>query len=144
MLITLGLVFLFVLAALGDRAVGGRAVRRWLVEAPARALQATTPGRALIRAVAILALVAMVVSAPEFAAFIGFGDLLILLDVAVLALLIGAWEQVRAAASVARRAVDAILVPQRRGAARRRSPRRPRRRPTPTDDAEGAWAFAAA
>jgi hypothetical protein len=124
------------------------ALRRWLIDEPARLLSETTP-RKLARAIVIsLVLIIVACAAPEFLALmLSFGDVGLAIELfGALALLsfnqkvVGALKRILRAANDAAAAVcEVILATRPRGRERRRRARRGKR--PPGDDARPpAWA----
>ncbi len=68
----------------------GKTLRAWLVDAPVRAAAKLTPAKIVIGAIVFVCLIGMALSAPELVAMIGFGDLAVYLDAAIIAALVAA------------------------------------------------------
>ena len=148
LLVQLLLLAMAVIAVAPDSFLG-RALRRALVETPARWI-AGDPFRMLIGAVVVVGLIAFALGAPELIALAGIADVAAYLDLTAVVVLLGAAQGAKGLATavvVRARRVIAGLAPQRAGrfAAHRRTPRtqRPRIR-TVREDAEppGLWAAA--
>ena len=125
------------------------AFRRALIEGPARYLNRRGPLQWIAGAGAILAVLGLLVVAPEMVMVFGVVDLTALMDVAILLTMVGVWKQVRTAAVAAKQAARrfAARSPARvRTSPRERTTLRPRGL-KPPEDPEPAWrglGFAAA
>ena len=90
-------IFLLALAvvALAPDTPLGKTLRAWLIDAPVRATAKLTPAKIVIGTIVFLCLIGMALSAPELVAMIGFGDLAVYLDAAVIAALVAAAARLR-------------------------------------------------
>ncbi|WP_312572062.1 hypothetical protein [Brevundimonas sp.] len=156
-LVFLLLSILFGLTAF-DRSAAGEALRRALVQAPARMLGWLTRGRAVgFLLVALLMLVATVMfeaeglklasmAAPDLIGWVLMFDVTVLFDLMVLAVSLKAlagWRGVTHVATALRRRTRRLIA--RLGARRGRGPRKPRRPRPPrpgSDEAEPDLVFA--
>jgi hypothetical protein len=87
----------------------GKTLRAWLIDAPARAITDLTLAKVVVGAIVLVCLVGWAISAPELVAMIGFGDLAVYLDAAVIAVLLSATERLRVAREPAIRLSRIIL-----------------------------------
>ena len=127
----------------------GKFVRTILIDRPAEAFSRTTPLKVIVWIAVFAIAVAIAISAPEWVALFGFGDLVAYLDVGVILLLASAVERSRVpfarAVGFARR-TGAHLVSRWNRGRRRSRLSRPNRPKAPPGDDEGpagwGWAFA--
>jgi hypothetical protein len=150
MLLTAGvLVLSLIIMALAPDIPITKALRFWLIEAPAAVLGKLTPMKLIVGLIVLVALVAWSMSAPEIVAMIGLGDLSAYLDAAVIMALLGATARLKFALSRAVRLVQTLMTFRAKlfGASRARSrqlrPRHSRSLPPRADDEpHRPWAFA--
>lgn len=126
-----------------------KALRSWLIEMPASALNKLTPTKLIVGLIVLVLLVAWAMSAPEIVAMIGIGDLSAYLDAVVIMALMGAAARLKFALSqvvrLARAAVTQQAKPFSTNRSRSRQPRLRRSRSFSSrsdDEPSGAWAFA--
>lgn len=137
----------------------GKALRRLLVEAPARTLSRLTPGHLLIALALVGASILVVLlfeaegvrllglAVPEGLAWVAAFDVATFLDVFAAAAMIAAGARLRSLQDLARSArawtrslaSRVLRAPHRAGRGRRRRARRPGARPAKGDDGEGRW-----
>jgi hypothetical protein len=144
--------FLLALAAMAwaPETPFGKSLRDWLVEKPAGAIGRLTPAKIVIGLIVAVLLIGMAMSAPEIVAMIGFGDLAVYLDAAVIVSLLAWAARLKFAAQQTvrlGRALSRRLVARRHGnRTRARKTHRHRRKSPPSSDEEagpfGGWAFA--
>jgi hypothetical protein len=67
----------------------GKAMRRALIDAPARWLESVTPFKLIVSTLALVAFAAVIWGAPEFAAILGIGDLAFFCDATAFMLVMG-------------------------------------------------------
>jgi len=127
----------------------GRNLRNWLVDAPVRALDGVSPTKIIIGLIVAVCLIGMAMSAPEFVAMIGFGDLSVVVDAAVIVTLLSGAARLKFAVArtlqLGRNIAARItaLVGRSRPRNRRSRRHRPRLPPSSGDaDSPGDWAFA--
>lgn len=127
----------------------GKALRFWLIEAPVRAVDGLSVKKIIVGTIVLICLIGFAMSAPELVALIGFGDLAVYLDAAVIAMLLGAAERLRFVLKpvlrlgrdiAARCAARASGGRARDRQTRRHKPKRPR--PSGDADPRGDWVFA--
>jgi hypothetical protein len=84
-------VVLFCLAAvhLAPDTKIGKAMRRALIDVPARRLESTAPFKLIVGALALVAFAALISGAPEFAVMMGIGDLAFFCDATAFLLVMG-------------------------------------------------------
>jgi hypothetical protein len=128
-----------------------RALRHWLIEAPANALSKLTPMKLIVGLIVLVFLVGWAMSAPEIVAMIGIGDLSAYLDAVVIMALMGAATRLKFVLSEAVRHARTAVTNEGKllsaNRARNRQPRLRRSRSFPSradDEPHAAWAFAAA
>ena len=126
-----------------------KALRHWLIEAPANALNKLTPMKLIVGLIVLVGLVAWAMSAPEIVAMIGIGDLSAYLDAVAIMALMGAAARLKFVLSEAVRLARAVVgyraKPFKANRARSRQSRAHRSRLFPSradDEPHGAWAFA--
>jgi hypothetical protein len=148
-LVTLVFIFALAIVAWAPDTPLGKALHNCLVEAPVRIVENMTPKKIVIGAIVLVCLIGFAMSAPELVALIGFGDLAVYMDAAVIAMLLTAAARLKfVLTQVMRfsRTVAARLAIRTNGnGARKRGSRRHRPKlPRPSDDAEphAGWAFA--
>jgi cobalamin biosynthesis protein CobD/CbiB len=126
----------------------GKSLRVVLIDRPAKTLSRATPLKVIIGLIVFLALVAFIISAPEFVAIMGLGDLYLHLDITVISILMSTAVRLKSVLAYATRLVRGIAardIPRwkRAGPRNRLShPRRPKSPPSDDDSGtEWGWAF---
>jgi len=123
-----------------------KALRHWLIEAPANAFNKLTPMKLIVGLIVLVCLVGWAMSAPEIVAMIGIGDLSAYLDAAVIMALLGAAARVKFALSEAVRLARTVIAYSAKPFNANRTRSRQRRSmsfpPRADDEPHGAWAFA--
>ena len=138
------LLFCLVAAHWASETSFGKAMRRALIDAPARWLADATPLKLIVGTLALVAFAAIISGAPEFAATMGIGDLVFFGDMLVVGVAV-AYTSVLLpfAKTLFQRAANLLtrFTVARTGRAVR--VRRPRRLPSfDSDEPEPAWVLA--
>ena len=142
LLVLLALCFLFV--AFAPDTDAGRTLRRALVDAPARMLNGG-PIKVISSLIVVAALIAIMTAAPEMVVLTGMADMALYLDLVALALVVGAFDRLKATAAAAITVTNRVLARAtgRVGQPRSRSRGRKARKPSRPSNSDDAWpAFA--
>jgi hypothetical protein len=135
-------IFLFAWAmiAFAPQTPIGRALHRWMVEAPL-AMLAAGPLKTAAKVLAVLAILGIAYATPELFLIFGAVDVAAMVEMAMFAMLLTQVLRLKVVAQVARRAIQGtvrrtVLRVGHRGR-RARRPARPRRAPPANDDEPG-------
>jgi hypothetical protein len=143
------LLLAFAVAVFAPNTPLGKTLHAVLIDAPTKALERATPLKVITGLIVCLILVALMVSAPEWIAIMGIGDLWIYFDIAVVSMLVGSAVRLKYAAIQViqvSRAIAAGVVARSnriRGRSRHLHLRRPKL-PSSTDEVEPQWDWAIA
>jgi hypothetical protein len=125
----------------------GKAVRVVLIDRPAETLSRATPLKVIVGLIVFLALVVFIVSAPEFVAIMGLGDLSIYLNFTIISMLVSTGVRLKSLLAYAIRLFRGIApsrIRQRERVGPRNRLAHPRRPKSPPSDDEGGaeWGWA--